>query len=65
MFNERYGLSAQEMTAFVGPAVVTCDDSPPDQWLDQVAGEFDPASLVFIWCDETKPMTEDQPQATS
>lgn len=51
-------VSAQEVPVLVanddGPAVVICDDSPPEKWLARVARELNPASVVFVWCNEAK-----------
>ena len=51
-------VSSQELPAFVerdgALVVVLCDGSPPGEWVDGVAGEFKPASVVFVWSQESK-----------
>lgn len=51
-------MRAQEVPAYVvedrGTVIVLCDKSSPGKWPEQVADEFKPACVVFVWSNGGK-----------
>src|ERR1700730_7413546 len=51
-------MPSREVSAFLvndgGTAIVSCDDSLTKDWSAEVAWEFRPASVIFVWCQDGK-----------